>query len=132
MDPVSMIVTALAAGAAAATKDTVSQVVKDAYAGLKALIQSRFANKPQAELALAEFEKDPDTWEKPLEKSLVAAGVDADAAIIEHAQRVLQLVQPQQYSQGKYNVQVTGNVQGQIIGDKAHQENVFGDGSSKS
>ncbi len=132
MDPVSMIVAALAAGATEATKDTVSQVVKDAYAGLKALIQSRFANKPQAELALVEFEKDPDTWEKPLQKSLVAAGVDADETIIEHAQRVLQLVQPQQYSQGKYHVQVTGNVQGQIVGDDAHQKNIFGGRSSES
>lgn len=132
MDPVSMIVAALAAGATEASKDTVSQVVKDAYAGLKALIQSRFANKPQAELALVEFEKDPDTWEKPLQKSLVAAGVYADETIIEHAQRVLQLVQPQQYSQGKYNVQVTGNVQGQIVGDDAHQKNIFGGRSSES
>lgn len=132
MDPVSMIVAALAAGATEATKDTVSQVVKDAYAGLKALIQRRFANKPQAELALVEFEKDPATWEKPLQKSLVAAGIDADETIIEHAQRVLQLVQPQQYSQGKYNVQVTGNVQGQIVGDDARQKNIFGGRSSES
>jgi len=132
MDPVSMIVAALAAGAAAATKDTVSQAVKDAYAGLKALIQSRFAKKPQAELALMEFEKDPDTWEKPLQKSLLATGVDTDATVIEHAQRVLQLVQPQQYSRGKYNVQVTGNVQGQIVGDEANQKNIFGSGSSES
>jgi len=81
---------------------------------------------------LTEFEKDPDTWEKPLQKSLVDAGVDADAAIIEHAQRVLQLAQPQQYSQGKYNVQVTGNVQGQIVGDDARQKNIFGGKFSES
>ena len=34
MDPVSLIVTALTAGAAVALKDTASQAVKDAYDGL--------------------------------------------------------------------------------------------------
>ena len=36
MDPVSMVLTALATGATAAAQDTASQAVKDAYAGLKA------------------------------------------------------------------------------------------------
>jgi len=71
MDPVSIILVALAAGAAAAAKDTASQAVKDAYAGLKALVKKRFAGKPQAEIALTEYEKNEDTWQKPLQKSLV-------------------------------------------------------------
>lgn len=35
MDPITLIVTALAAGAALGAQDTVSAMVKDAYAGLK-------------------------------------------------------------------------------------------------
>jgi hypothetical protein len=39
MDPLTRLVTALAAGAAAALKPTVEQAVKDSYAALKGLIQ---------------------------------------------------------------------------------------------
>ena len=43
MDPITLIVAALAAGAAAGLGDTASQAIKDAYAGLKGLIKRRFA-----------------------------------------------------------------------------------------
>jgi hypothetical protein len=42
MDPVSFIVAALAAGAAAGLKDTAAAAVKDAYAGVKGWIQTRY------------------------------------------------------------------------------------------
>ncbi len=51
-----MVLAAVAAGATAAAKDTASQAVRDAYAGLKALVNKRFEKKPQAEMALAEYE----------------------------------------------------------------------------
>ena len=125
MDPVSVVLAALAAGAAAAAKNAASQAVKDAYAGLKALVKKRFEKKPQAEMALTEYEKDPDTWEKPLQKSLVETGADQDEAIVRQAQQVLKLVNPQQASQGKYNVQI-GEGKGVVIGDDAHVEQHFG------
>nr|WP_287107984.1 MULTISPECIES: hypothetical protein [unclassified Microcystis] len=40
-----IILAALAAGAAAAAKDTAGTAVKDAYEGLKALIKKKFAEK---------------------------------------------------------------------------------------
>jgi len=125
MDPVSVILAALAAGASAATKDTASQAVKDAYAGLKALVKKHFEKKPQAEMALAEYGQDPDTWQKPLQKSLVEVGADQDEAIVRQAQKVLKLVNPQQASQGKYNVQI-GEGKGIVIGDDAQVEQHFG------
>src|SRR5258708_30059339 len=106
MDPVSMVLAALAAGATAAVQDTAWQAVKDAYAGLKALVKKRFEKKPQAEMALAEYEKDTDTWHKPPQKSLVETGPDQDEAILRQAQQVLKLVNPPQASQGKYNPQL--------------------------
>jgi len=48
MDPVSLIEAALVAGAAASTQDVASQAVKDAYAGLKTLLNRLFADKPKA------------------------------------------------------------------------------------
>jgi len=44
MDPVTALVTALAAGAAAAAKDTTAQIVKDAYQGLKKLVEPRLSS----------------------------------------------------------------------------------------
>src|SRR5260221_5729544 len=124
MDPVSVVLAALAAGATAAAKDAASQAVEDAYTGLKALVKKRFEKKPQAEMVLAEYEKDTNTWEKPLQKSLVETGADQDEAIIRQAQQVLKLVNPQQASQGKYNVQI-GEGQGIVIGDNAQVTQTF-------
>ena len=45
MDPITLIVTALAAGAALGVKDAASSAVKDAYAGLKALVSKRLARQ---------------------------------------------------------------------------------------
>src|SRR5687768_13584011 len=56
MDPLTLILAALGAGAAAAAKETASGAVKDAYQGLKTLIQRRFAGKPEAEIALVKHE----------------------------------------------------------------------------
>ncbi len=100
--------------------------MKDAYAGLKALVKKRFEKKPQAEVALTEYEKDADTWEKPLQKLLVETGADQDEAIVRQAQQVLKLVNPQQASQGKYNVQI-GEGQGIVIGDHAQVNQTFGE-----
>jgi hypothetical protein len=44
--------------------------VKDAYHGLKGLIQRRFADKPDAEAALTQAEKKPKVWEEPLKDAL--------------------------------------------------------------
>jgi hypothetical protein len=41
MDPISAILAALAAGAAAAAKETASSAIKDAYVGLKSLIKKK-------------------------------------------------------------------------------------------
>ena len=46
VDPASLIVAALAAGAVAGAQNTATEAVKDAYAGLKALVQRRIAGRP--------------------------------------------------------------------------------------
>src|SRR5262245_6164185 len=126
MDPVSIILTALVGWAAAAAKDTASQAVKDAYAGLKSLVLGKLeAKQSNASTMVKEFERDSDTWHKPMEKSLETAGAASDEEIIRSARSLLRLVEPQQFRQGKYDVQVTGDVRGQIIGDNATQSNVF-------
>src|SRR2546429_6935807 len=117
MDPITLILTALTAGAAASVKDVTSSAIKDAYTELKGFLQRKFAGKPSAEVALNEHETDPKTWESPLRKELSQMQVDQDENIIEAAQKVMTLIQPEQAAMGKYNVQITGNVQGYAQGD---------------
>ncbi len=126
MDPISLIVTALATGAAAVGKDTVSLAVKDAYEGLRSLIKSRFAGKPEAEIALKEHASDPDTWEKPLRSSLSAATADRDSSLIEAAQALLKVTDPEGAVKGKYQIQMTGNIRGVSQGDHNLVNMTFG------
>ena len=126
MDPTTLVLTAVSSGAAAAAKDTVSQAVKDAYAGLKSLVINHFKGNREAETAFEAFERDPETWRTPLEKTISDSAISTDAEVIAMAQRVLQLALPEQHSEGKFNVQTTGPVQGQQIGDFGKQRNVFG------
>ena len=51
---------------------------------------------------------------------------DQDEAIVRQAQQVLKLVNPQQASQGKYNVQI-GEGKGIVIGDNAQVTQTFGE-----
>jgi hypothetical protein len=132
MDPVSLIVAAVAAGAAEAAKGTASVAVKDAYAALKSLLRSHFAGKPQASVALQEFESDPETWKKPLEKAVTESGLSEDKNALAQADQVLKLLHPEQHASGKYAVQVTGDVQGMQVGDYGTQHNVFGGKASEN
>ena len=91
MDPITLILTTLVTGAAAAFKPTAEQAVKDAYAGLKTLLQHKFAGKPAAEVALTEYEKKPDIWKAPLEAAIKETGTDQDQKIIAAAEKLAQL-----------------------------------------
>ncbi len=126
MDPISLIEAALVAGAAASTQDTASQAVKDAYTGLKTLLSRLFAEKPKAQVILDEHEADHETYEKPLKKLLTEVHADQDTDLLAAAQHLTALVQPQQIGIGKYSIQNTGTVQGQVIGDHANVAMDFG------
>ena len=95
MDPLTLILAALTAGAAAGGQALVTDAIKDTYTGLKTLIQQKFAGKPSAEVALTEHETDPKTWAAPLKKALAQEHVDQDPAIREAAQRLLDQIKAQ-------------------------------------
>jgi len=127
MDPVTLIVTALAAGAASALQDGASSAVTDAYARVKALVMRRFANRPKGELVLAEHEAAPQVWEAPLAAELSAAGAGGDADLVAAAQALMGLVDQAGSRSGKYVVAVGGS-QGVQVGDRNTQTNTFGPG----
>jgi len=124
MDPITLIVTALAAGAALGVQDTVSGAVKDAYASLRALVVKRFGGRAAAERVLAQHEDAPQAWREPLAKELVEAGAGRDRALVAAAQAVMSLVDAAGSRAGKYTVDVRG-AQGVQVGDHNTQDNVF-------
>src|ERR1700749_2253243 len=108
MDPITLIVTALAAGAAAGMRDTASSVVKDAYTGLKALVRKGLSGSPDGELVLARHEQAPETWRAPLAAVLDEAGAGNDPGLVAAAEALLRLVDAAGARTGKYTVDVRG------------------------
>ena len=125
MDPVTLITSALLGGASAGLKDTATQSVKDAYAGLKGLIQQRFRGRNEAEIALAQHEAKPEAWAPALREELAEAGADRDEEILEAARRLMALMDPAGTAAGKYQVQFNAPVQGVVMGDHAQVTQTF-------
>jgi hypothetical protein len=125
MDPVTLIVGALAAGAAKGTGETAATAVKDAYQGLRRLVLTMFAGNATAEVVLAEHAADPDTYQAPLAKQVRDSGAGADPAVIEAAQQLMALLDQTGGRTGKYRVNLTG-AQGVQVGDHNQQVNSFG------
>lgn len=89
MDPVTIIVTALVAGAAAGLKPTAEQAIKDAYATVKTLIQRKY------EISSIEFlEQKPDSEleRKSLAEDLTGVGADKDKELLDKAKSLLDAV----------------------------------------
>jgi len=124
MDPITLIVTALAAGAVSGITESASSAVKDACVRLKALVRKRLAGRPDAELVLARHEQAPQTWQAPLAAMLGEAGADRDTDLVAAAQAVLRLADAAGAGAGKYAVDVR-DAQGVQVGDLGRQHNVF-------
>jgi len=125
MDPVTLILTALAAGAALGLKGVASSAVTDAYNGLKGLVRRRLAGRRDGELVLARHEQDSQAWEGPLKAELAAAGAGEDSELVAAAQALMGLVDAAGSQAGKYAVVVQGS-QGVQVGDRNVQHNTFG------
>lgn len=85
MDPIMLVLSALATGVA---EGAAGGVASDVYNSLRALIQKKFAGRPAAEMVLGEYQKDPQTYSEPLKKSLLEAGVDKDEEILALLQQI--------------------------------------------
>src|SRR6266850_6772201 len=92
MDPLTSIVTALAAGAAAALQSTVEQVVKDSYAALKGLIHRKYA-----QVNLDQLEANPSSKSRRgvVKEELAAVKADQDTEVLQQAQALLEAIQRQ-------------------------------------
>jgi hypothetical protein len=79
VDPVSVIVAALAAGAAAGLKDTAADAVRDAYGSVKRLIRSRYS---AVDLGPLEGRPESDAKRASLAEDLESAGAGSDEELL--------------------------------------------------
>lgn len=93
MDPVSLVVIALAAGAAAGLKSTAEAAVRDAYAGLKAFIRSRYA---QVDLTPLEQKPASEAKRASLTEDLEQAGAAEDEELFERARSLVAVLRSHQ------------------------------------
>ena len=128
VDPITLIITALAAGASAgvidALKDNAKDAARAAYAKLRGLASKRVAARPDGNLALDRYEAAPRTWEAVLASELTEAGAADDADLVAAARALMDLLDQAGARAGKYNVTITGG-QGVQVGDGNVQFNRF-------
>ncbi len=118
MDSVKLILAALQVTSTVGNLAVKNDVVKDAYVSLRDHIQQKFVGRPGAELALSEYETDPETWEAPLKKALMQVQADQDAQVMEAVLHIMKFMQPRQTSWGiAYNGFNGGGTPGLAIGD---------------
>jgi hypothetical protein len=94
MDPITLIVTALVAGAAVAAKDVGGQALKDVYAGFKALVIRKFGGKGGGQAAVEQVEQTPDSqpWQGALKDALSKTDAANDNDLAKQAQALLALL----------------------------------------
>lgn len=80
MEPLTMMVSALVAGASAALTETASKVVKDAYQGVRGLLVGK-CKQADLPLQLLEREATPESKEL-LRKELERGGLDKDPDLV--------------------------------------------------
>lgn len=89
MDPVSIVIGALAAGAAAGAQDTASASVKDGYLALKEVLKNRLKGRHAAEAALERHERAPEAWRSALEYELSEADICSEWDVLNSAAQLL-------------------------------------------
>lgn len=124
MEPITLILTALATGAAAAAADVGKEALKDAYQGLKKLIQDKYA---AAKTGVDLIEKDPESaaFQAAAKELLEPTGATQDPDVIQAAQELMAKAEPAKAAEGQFNVQIGGNVYGLVQGNQGKIEQTF-------
>jgi hypothetical protein len=128
VESITLILTALAAGASTGTLDALKDDAKDraraVYAKLHGLVRHRFRGNPSAEMVLSEHQTDPETYAAPLAKKLTQAGAGDDAELVATAKALMELIDQPGAKSGKYNVTIKDS-KGVQVGDGNFQVNKF-------
>ncbi|GAA3205675.1 hypothetical protein [Actinocorallia longicatena] len=123
MDALTLIISALAAGAGAGLSDTTATAVGTALNRLKSQLTAHFAGDGDGDavLAVAGYESDPERWQPVLTRALHASPARTDPEVLATARDVLGTIR----STTTYTYNLT-NSQGSVIGNGNTQTNHFG------
>ncbi|MFJ9892844.1 hypothetical protein ACIQPR_05880 [Streptomyces sp. NPDC091280] len=119
MEPVSLIVAALLAGATAGASEAAREFALAAYRDLRERVRARLADREDGRLVLDRFEQEPAAWGPPLRAELTAVGAGDDAQLVAAAQRVLDAVGDGGAVGAKYLTHFHGEVGSAVVGDAA-------------
>ena len=123
MEPVTLVVTALVAGATAGITNTASTVISDAYQGLKTLVIALLGRHGTREQTGQQLIDNASASEQ--DKTVLAellARTDVDEATTQAAQRLLDLLEA--HKAAKFTVDAS-QAKGVVIGDHSTQHNTF-------
>lgn len=124
MEPVPLLLQAVALGAVREPVDGESDALKIAYRELMRLLTDLFGEDESACVVLSQYAFDPGTWRAPLAKALVAAGASSDESVISAARHLMTLIGTMDAESAEYRVALHG-VRGMQIGESNHQINIF-------
>jgi hypothetical protein len=124
MDPVTLVMGALAAGAATGLGESATSAVRRAYRELKQLVRARLVDE-RAQAALERYESDPHARTGELTEVLAASGAANEETILAAARQMMALIDPAGTAAGKYVVDLR-EAQGVQVGDGNTQTNTFG------
>ena len=89
MEPITVIVSALAAGAAAGLKPMAEGVIKDAYSAIKSFIKKKY---DKVDLTPLEAKPESETKRASLAEDLTDAGAANDLELLDQAKQVIDAV----------------------------------------
>jgi hypothetical protein len=128
VDPVSLVVQALAVGAATGLQESASAIIVQTYENLRDRLRQLWSRQPSAAAVLDQYAEEPAAFEAPLRHYLQKDGMALDADVVRLAGQLMELTDPQGAKAGKYTVNVS-DARGVLIGDGSLQVNRF-DGSA--
>jgi hypothetical protein len=115
MDPLSVIMTAIAPAAASGAAKVAQDIAPDAYNYLRELIHKKLGNLSSSQATFEDYQKDPIKHKKQLSDLLVNAGVDKDQDILKYAALMVeQLSAAKRSSSNILNISEVEKVQGLV------------------
>lgn len=92
MDPITLIVTALAAGAASAFKSTAERAVADAYEGLKDVIRNRY-QRVASTVEMLESQPESEARQEIVREELAQSEAITDESLLLQARELLRQIE---------------------------------------
>lgn len=124
MEPVDLVLAALAAGGTAAVSESAAIAVNGAHTALRERLRHLFSRHPSAGSALDLFESDPEAFAAAMRQYVVETGAAGDSVVLRESEQLLRLTDPSAFASGRYQVDAQGAL-GVQVGDSNTQHNQF-------